>query len=66
MAKILTFPERVHSANKEWLKKLVQNGPDVHPGANFVEQQGEKFKKFLRYGNRNKIARELKVFSFKN
>ncbi|XP_065214140.1 DNA-directed RNA polymerase III subunit RPC1 [Planococcus citri] len=60
VAKILTFPERVHSANKELLRKLVQNGPDVHPGANYVEQQGEQFKKFLRYGNRNKIARELK------
>nr|XP_018912364.1 PREDICTED: DNA-directed RNA polymerase III subunit RPC1 [Bemisia tabaci] len=60
VAKILTFPERVHAANKEYLRTLIMNGPDVHPGANFVEQQGSKFKKFLRYGNRRKIAQELK------
>lgn len=41
------------------------NGPDVHPGANFVEQKGSKLKTFLRYGNRIKIAQELKVIFFK-
>lgn len=61
VAKILTFPERVQPANKELLRQLVCNGPDVHPGANFVQQQGQSYKKFLRYGNRLKIAQELKV-----
>lgn len=60
VAKILTFPERVQPANKALMKQLVINGPDIHPGANYVEQQGSKFKKFLRYGNRIKIAQELK------
>ncbi|XP_014244779.1 DNA-directed RNA polymerase III subunit RPC1 [Cimex lectularius] len=60
VAKILTFPERVQPANKALLRKLVCNGPDVHPGANFVQQQGQTFKKFLKYGNRGKIAQELK------
>ncbi|KAL1139349.1 hypothetical protein AAG570_006333 [Ranatra chinensis] len=60
VAKILTYPERVNSANKALLRQLVCNGPDVHPGANFVQQQGQSFKKFLRYGNRIKTAQELK------
>lgn len=61
VAKILTYPERVHHANKEHLKKLVMNGPDNHPGANFIIQEGNSFKRFLRYGNRLKIASELRV-----
>lgn len=61
VAKILTFPERVHAANKALMKQLVINGPEIHPGANFVEHKDSKYKKFLRYGNRYKIAQELKV-----
>lgn len=38
------------------------NGPDVHPGANFLLQRGTDTKKFLKFGNRAKIAQELKVF----
>uniref|UniRef100_A0A146LPV0 DNA-directed RNA polymerase subunit n=1 Tax=Lygus hesperus TaxID=30085 RepID=A0A146LPV0_LYGHE len=60
VAKILTFPERVQPANKELLRELICNGPDVHPGANFVQPQGSSYKIFLRYGNRMKIAAELK------
>lgn len=59
VAKTLTFPERVNSNNIELMRKLVTNGPNVHPGANFVEQSGST-KKFLRYGNRAKIAQELR------
>ena len=47
--------------NIEFLKKLVRNGPDVHPGANFLLQRGSDMKKFLKFGNRQKIAQELKV-----
>lgn len=43
------------------MKELVLNGPDKHPGANFVEQRGQVFKKALRFVNRNKVAQELKV-----
>lgn len=60
VAKILTFPERVNSTNIELMRKLVTNGPEVHPGANFIEQSGSTFKKFLRYGNRAKAAQELR------
>ncbi len=63
VAKILTYPEKVHNANLELMRKLVINGADVHPGANFVEcklKDGTKMKKFLKYGDRKKIAREIR------
>ncbi|CAH2094858.1 unnamed protein product [Euphydryas editha] len=60
VAKILTYPERVFPANIQWLRKLVCNGPDMHPGANYVQQRGVSHKKYLKYGNREKIAQELK------
>ena len=44
IAKILTYPEKVTYSNIEKMRKIVTNGPDVHPGANFVEtQNGKKF-----------------------
>jgi DNA-directed RNA polymerase III subunit RPC1 len=61
IAKVLTYPERVNEANLEYLRKLVINGADVHPGANFVECTGIKMKKFLKYGNRQKIAQDLRL-----
>lgn len=62
VAKILTYPERVIPANISLMKRLVTNGPDVWPGANYVQQRGSMFKKYLKYGNREKLAQELKVF----
>jgi DNA-directed RNA polymerase III subunit RPC1 len=59
VAKILTYPERVTSHNIEILKKAVHNGPDVHPGANFVAR--DENKKFLRFGNRAAIAEGLAI-----
>lgn len=61
IAQILTFPERVIQANINEMRKLVINGPDVWPGANYVQQKNSQFKKFLKYGNREKLAQELKV-----
>lgn len=61
VAKILTYPERVTKANIHFLRKLIMNGPDVHPGANFLHQRGTEMKKFLKFGNRAQIAKELKV-----
>lgn len=43
------------------MRKLVRNGPDIHPGANFIQQGKTQFKKYLRYGNRHKIAQDLQV-----
>ena len=64
VAKVLTYPEKVHSANIDLMRKLVINGADVHPGANFVEQtmkDGTKIKKFLKYGNRKLIAKDIRL-----
>lgn len=36
IAKNITFPEIVTPHNIEYLSKLVRNGRDIHPGANFV------------------------------
>lgn len=61
VAKILTFPERVNSANIQKLRQMIRNGTDVHPGANYVQQKGASFKKYLAYGNRDKVAQDLKM-----
>ncbi|KAF7263909.1 hypothetical protein GWI33_000924 [Rhynchophorus ferrugineus] len=61
IAKILTFPERVIQANINLMRSLIINGPDKWPGANYVQQKGSVFKKFLKYGNREKLAQELKL-----
>uniref|UniRef100_A0A672PUR2 DNA-directed RNA polymerase subunit n=1 Tax=Sinocyclocheilus grahami TaxID=75366 RepID=A0A672PUR2_SINGR len=60
VAKILTYPEKVNKANIELMRKLVRNGPDLHPGANFIQQRHMQMKRFLKYGNREKMAQELK------
>lgn len=38
VAKILTYPERVTEYNIEKLRKNVQNGPDVWPGAMYIQR----------------------------
>lgn len=48
------------------MRKLVINGPDVWPGANYVQQKNSGFKKFLKYGSREKLAQELKVRNTNN
>ncbi|XP_055844641.1 DNA-directed RNA polymerase III subunit RPC1 [Episyrphus balteatus] len=60
VAKILTYPERVNPANIQKMKQLVKNGTNKHPGANYVQQRGSSFKKYLAYGNRDKVAQDLK------
>lgn len=62
VAMTLTYPERVTEANMEFMRKLVINGPDVHPGANFVQSaSNQSLKKFLKYGDRKKHAKELRI-----
>lgn len=58
IAKILTFPERATAFNMEMLRKLIRNGLQNYPGANHVEFP-DGTRKFLKYGNREKLAREL-------
>lgn len=61
IAQILTYPERVSQFNIQKLQQFIRNGPDMHPGANFVQQASTGFKKSLKYGNRDKIANEIKI-----
>ncbi|KAG1663389.1 hypothetical protein FOA52_011666 [Chlamydomonas sp. UWO 241] len=60
MAVVLTYPERVTAYNIEKLRRCVLNGVGTHPGANFVIlPSGDKM--FLKFGDRRKMAAELKV-----
>ena len=74
VAKQLTFPEVVTKLNIERMRELVLNGPEVHPGANFVTSglpegalvsgsltQSEGIKRFLKFGDRRKIAKDLRI-----
>jgi DNA-directed RNA polymerase II subunit RPB1 len=50
----ITFPVCVNDRNKNALMKLLQNGPDVYPGAKILERQsGESIS--LRYVDRESI-----------
>jgi len=60
VAKILTYPTRVTKSNIELMRKLVINGPDVHPGANMYQGKDSSDRKYLKYGKREVIARNLK------
>ncbi|EGG22501.1 RNA polymerase III [Cavenderia fasciculata] len=60
IAVTMTYPERCTSFNIQRLQKYIINGPDKHPGANYIiYPDGEK--KWLKYGNREKFAAELKI-----
>jgi DNA-directed RNA polymerase beta' subunit len=43
VAKQLTYAERVTKHNLKQLSEAVLNGPDIHPGANFVELKDGQF-----------------------
>ena len=54
IAKNLTKPMTVNTMNRDYLLRLVQNGPDIYPGAKILERQnGAKIS--LRYVDRNSI-----------
>jgi DNA-directed RNA polymerase III subunit RPC1 len=61
IAKLLTYPTLVNEANIELMRKLVRNGPDIHPGAIFLKEKDSKLTRSLKYGNRETLARNLKV-----
>lgn len=51
----ITYPEKVNERNKDYLTKLVMNGPDVYPGAKILERQnGDNIS--LRYVDRKSIV----------
>lgn len=42
----MLFLLQVNKANVHFMRKLVQNGPDLHPGANFIQQRHTQMKRF--------------------
>jgi len=57
IAKNITKPVTVNSTNRDFLLKLVQNGPDVHPGAKILQKKnGDEIS--LRYMDRNSVVLE--------
>ena len=61
MAKVLTYPERVNKINLAKMRKLVQNGPENYPGANYLEFADGSGKINLMFGNRKLRAENLKI-----
>lgn len=57
IAKNITKPVTVNSTNRDFLLKLIHNGPDVHPGAKILEKKnGDDIS--LRYMDRNSVVLE--------
>ena len=55
IAKNITKPVLVNNKNRSFLLKLVQNGPDIHPGAKILERNnGDSIS--LRYVDRESIV----------
>lgn len=61
VAKILTYPEKCTRYNRQKLQKLILNGPTKHPGANYVLKQNELAKRNLKFGDRFKLAKSLRI-----
>ena len=57
IAKEVTVPAYVNDWNIDDIKKYVENGPDVHPGANYMITES---------GNRRKINEETKEYILEN
>jgi DNA-directed RNA polymerase II subunit RPB1 len=54
----ITRPTLVNQRNMKFLEKLVQNGPDIHPGAKILEKKnGDNIS--LRYVDRASIRLEI-------
>jgi len=57
IAKNITKPVKVNASNRNFLLKLIENGPDIHPGAKILEKRnGESIT--LRYVDRKTIVLE--------
>ena len=57
IAKNITKPVPVNERNRNFLLKLVQNGPDVYPGANRLERKNGDYIS-LRYIDRDSVVLE--------
>ncbi len=60
IAKEITIPEKVREDNIKDLKSLVKNGPDKHPGANYLKRP-DGGKKKITADNCTKISEELET-----
>ncbi|CDU18795.1 RNA polymerase I, putative [Plasmodium yoelii] len=59
-AKTLTIDEHITENNFEYVKKLIENGPDVYPGAlSYKDGQGRVFKLSHSYENRMNLISRL-------
>jgi DNA-directed RNA polymerase II subunit RPB1 len=58
VAKNITKPVIVNKINKSFLTKLIQNGPDVWPGAKMLEKQNGEVITLRYYLDRNSIVLE--------
>ncbi|KAH7171328.1 DNA-directed RNA polymerase III [Dactylonectria macrodidyma] len=62
VAKNLTYPERVQRHNINKLRKCIQNGPSIWPGAQQVIKKDDgEYKISLKFGNRELVARQLTI-----
>ncbi|ORD98122.1 RPC1 [Hepatospora eriocheir] len=55
IAKEMTFPEKVTDFNIDFMRKLIENGPDNYPGANYILYPDGK-KIFLKYARKKKVS----------
>ncbi len=60
IAKELTIPVKVNKNNTTELRKIILNGPNVHPGANYVERPDGVKKKIIDE-NKKDIAEEIDI-----
>ncbi|CZS90368.1 probable DNA-directed RNA polymerase III subunit RPC1 [Rhynchosporium agropyri] len=61
VAKNMTYPERVQAHNMAKLKKVVSNGPMIHPGANQIVKKDSDHKISLKFARRDIEAKNLKI-----
>ena len=60
IAKDMTIPEKVTKSNIDKLRKLILNGPNVHPGVNYVLRP-DGIKKRVIDENKEEIANEIEA-----
>ncbi|KAH3759278.1 RNA polymerase III largest subunit [Pelomyxa schiedti] len=61
VARTMTYGDRVTSHNIERLRQYVLNGPDKHPGANFVVMSNTNVKIMLKIADRSVVMSKLKI-----
>ncbi|EAN97840.1 DNA-directed RNA polymerase III largest subunit, putative [Trypanosoma cruzi] len=62
VARVLTYPQRVFKSNLELMRRLVRNGPNVHPGAVAVYLAQEGSKKSLNHErDRESLSARLSI-----